>query len=154
MIEPADFADPTLADFIQAHIDDMWPTAPPESQHPLSLEELQEPGVQLWVARSDGVIVGTAALSRMPDGDLELKTMRTEPAARGRGVATALLEHVLAEARSSGAARIWLETGSMEFFAPARALYRKYVFVECGPFGNYGPDPNSTFMVRVLQTAS
>ncbi|SDL34620.1 GNAT family N-acetyltransferase [Tessaracoccus oleiagri] len=149
-IEPADFADPALADFVQAHIDDMWPTAPPESQHPLSLEELQRPGVRLWVARLDGVLVGTAALSRMAGGDLELKTMRTEPAARGRGVGTALLERVLAEAGASGAKRVWLETGSMEFFAPARALYAKYGFVECGPFGDYGPDPNSTFMVRVL----
>jgi putative acetyltransferase len=42
--------------------------------------------------------------------------------------------------------RLSLETGSWDYFRPARALYRKHGFVECAPFGGYLPDPNSVFM--------
>jgi nucleoside-diphosphate-sugar epimerase len=35
-------------------------------------------------------------------------------------------------------------------FAPARALYARYGFVPCGPFGDYAEDPCSTFMTRAL----
>ena len=49
--------------------------------------------------------------------------MRTAPAARRRGVASRLLDHVLAAARERGYTRLSLETGTQDFFAPARALY-------------------------------
>jgi putative acetyltransferase len=42
--------------------------------------------------------------------------------------------------------RLSLETGSWEYFRPARALYKSHGFVECSPFGDYVPDPNSVFM--------
>jgi hypothetical protein len=40
-ITRADFSDPRLAAFLQAHLDDMEPTAPPESRHALDLTALQ-----------------------------------------------------------------------------------------------------------------
>ena len=33
---------------------------------------------------------------------------------------------------------------------PARALYARHGFEVCGPFGDYRPDPHSTFMTREL----
>jgi putative acetyltransferase len=36
-------------------------------------------------------------------------------------------------------------------FAAARTLYARAGFAECGPFGGYGPDPNSVFMTRTLR---
>ena len=61
-----------------------------------------------------------------------------------------MLDHVLAEARRRGYARLSLETGSMDYFAPARALYARAGFVACAPFGDYVEDPNSVFMTRAL----
>ena len=49
-----------------------------------------------------------------------------------------------------GLRRLSLETGSFEYFRPAVALYAKHGFVECEPFGEYAPDPNSTFMTLAL----
>ncbi len=72
--------------------------------------------------------------------------MRTDPAHRGAGIASALLRVLLADARERRIERISLETGSMEFFAPARRLYARHGFVECGPFGGYVEDPNSTYL--------
>ena len=146
LIDPADFARADLRDFLQAHLDDMEPTAPPESRHALDLSGLRVPGVRMWVARLDDALVGTVALKSLTPSHDELKSMRTDPAVRGKGVASALLEHALADARAREVKQVSLETGSMAFFEPARALYRKYGFTDCGPFGSYAQDPNSAFM--------
>ena len=150
-IDRADFGDPGLAEFLQAHLDDMEPTAPPESRHALDLGALQAPGVRLWVATDAEGIVGTAALAVVEPGHEEVKSMRTAPRARGRGVARALLTHLVDDARARGVVRLSLETGSMEFFAPARALYARAGFEPCEPFGSYVEDPNSVFMTRLLR---
>src|SRR5690349_5190769 len=151
-ITRADFGDPRLAAFLQAHLDDMEPTAPPESRHALDLTGLQGDGVRLWVALADdGAIVGTAALAALDEAHEELKSMRTDPALRGTGIARRMLAHVLDDARSRVVDRVSLETGSMDFFVPARTLYARAGFVPCEPFGSYVDDPNSAFMTMVLR---
>ena len=147
-VSPADFADPRLADFLQAHLDDLAPTAPAESRHALDLAARRAPGVRMGVTYDAAGIVGTAALAPLEPGHEELKSMRTAPRLRGRGIARGLLTHVLADARSRGVERVSLETGSMGFFAPARRLYESAGFVPCPPFGSYVDDPNSVFMTR------
>ncbi|MGN6330549.1 MAG: GNAT family N-acetyltransferase [Motilibacteraceae bacterium] len=156
-VERADFADPRLRRLLQAHLDELAPTAPAESRHALDLSALQAPGVRLWVVHDGSDLVGTAALVALPRQDAgpgpaeaheELKSMRTDPARRGRGIGTLLLGHVLADARNRGVRRVSLETGSMDFFAPARRLYAAAGFVLCPPFGPYREDPNSVFLTR------
>jgi len=149
-IERADFADPNLSAFLQAHLDDLEPTAPAESRHALDLRGLQRPDVRLWVASLGEQIVATGALAALGPGHEELKSMRTDPARRGQGIATRILEHLLRDARGRRIRRISLETGSMAFFGPARALYAKAGFVVCFPFGSYTEDPHSVFMTKTL----
>lgn len=149
-IRRADLDSADLRTFLQAHLDDMEPTAPPESRHALDLSGLRRPGVRVWTAHLDGTLVGTVALAPLEPGHEELKSMRTDPASRGRGIASALLRHAVADASERDIRRISLETGSMEFFAPARALYAKHGFVPCAPFGAYTDDPASTFLTRDL----
>jgi putative acetyltransferase len=72
--------------------------------------------------------------------------MRTTASALGRGVATMRLRHIVDEARSRDYGRIYLETGTEEYFAPARRLYVRTGFTECPPFADYALDPNSVFM--------
>ena len=153
-IVPADFANPALRAFLQAHLDDLAPTAPPESQHAFALDSLhklrRKPVDLQWVATDDASIVGTVALADLTDEHAELKSMRTSPVHRGQGIGAKLLEHALADARSRGIRKVSLETGSQDFFAPAHALYRKAGFVNCDPFSDYVDDPNSTFMTLVF----
>ncbi len=149
-IERADFTDPRLGAFLQAHLDDIAPTAPAESRHALDLRGLQAPAVRLWVASIDKEIVGTGALADLEPGHEELKSMRTDPQRRGQGIASRILEYLLQNARGRAIRRISLETGSMAFFAPARSLYAKAGFVLCPPFGGYTNDPNSVFMTKTL----
>lgn len=72
--------------------------------------------------------------------------MHTTQAMRRRGAGRAILRHIIATARADGMSRLSLETGSWEYFRPAWALYGSHGFVECPPFADYAPDPNSIFM--------
>ena len=76
--------------------------------------------------------------------------MHTSHEHRRRGVAARLLAHIVDEANSRSYLRLSLETGSMDAFAPARALYARFGFVSTGPFGDYVLDPNSVFMTLDL----
>ncbi|MFC4728278.1 GNAT family N-acetyltransferase [Coralloluteibacterium thermophilus] len=141
---------PAIAALLQEHLDDMALHSPPESVHALDLERLRRPGITFWTAWEDGALLGCAALRALDAEHAELKSMRTARAHLRRGVAAALLRHVMEEARRRGFRRLSLETGSPAAFLPARALYTRFGFVLCGPFGNYGPDPYSVFMTRAL----
>lgn len=145
-IRTASPGEPEVAAFIHAHLADLEPTAPRESRHALDAGGLE--GATVWVAESGDSVLGMAALVTFGTGEAELKSMRTDPLARGRGVASALLAHVVDHARARGIGRISLETGSASFFAPARALYVKHGFVPCGPFGSYREDPHSVYFTR------
>lgn len=141
---------PDVVALLEGHLADMRATSPPESVHALDPNALVGPGLSFWTLREDGVLLGCAALKELDLGHAEIKSMRTAPAARRRGVASRLLDHVLAIARERGYTRISLETGTQDFFAPARALYRSRGFEECGPFASYVLDPHSAFFSRPL----
>lgn len=149
-ISRAEFDDPELAAFLQAHLDDLAPTAPFASRHALDLTALRRPGVRLWVARDRDELVGTGALAHLEPAHEEMKSMRIDPTRRRSGIASMMVAHLIEDARARRMERISLETGSMAFFAPARALYRKHGFVACSPFGDYREDANSTFMTLSL----
>jgi putative acetyltransferase len=150
-LQRADFSGPRLAAFLQGHLDELAPTAPAESRHALDLDRLDAPGVRLWVAYDDSEsVVGTGALAALEPRHEELKSMRTDPRRRGQGIATRIVEHLLDDARARDLRQVSLETGSMDFFAPARALYAKAGFVFCAPFGTYRDDPHSVFMTLHL----
>ncbi|MDL9937923.1 GNAT family N-acetyltransferase [Gordonia sp. ABSL1-1] len=146
LIERADFDDAGLTGFLEAHLRDIAPTAPATSQHALNMAELMDSSVRLWVVKQGGDVVATGALVQLEPGHEELKSMRTAPEVRGQGIARLLLEHLLVDAKMRDVTRVSLETGSMEFFEPARRLYGSAGFVPCGPFGCYEEDPNSVFM--------
>jgi len=143
-------SDPRIAAFLEEHLADMRRVSPPESVHALDLNALRQPGIRFWTAWLGDALVATAAIKRLDDEHAELKSMRTTAALRGQGIAARMLAHAMAEARAQGHTRLSLETGPQPFFAPARALYARHGFQECGPFGSYGPDPYSYFMTLVF----
>ena len=145
-----DPARPDVRALLAEHLADMHATSPAESVHALDVAGLLVPEVTFWTARAAGALLGCGALKELGSDHGEVKSMRTADAARGKGVATAILRHLLAEAAARGYTRVSLETGSQEFFEPARRLYLRHGFTLCGPFGDYLPDPNSTFLTREL----
>lgn len=145
-----DLADPAVRRLLEEHLADMHATSPPESVHALDHEELADPSLSFWTATVDGEVLGCAGLKELAATAGEVKSMRTSHGARGRGVATELLRHVVAQARSRGYTDLFLETGTGDFFAPAHRLYRRHGFRDCPPFGDYVLDPHSVFMTLSL----
>jgi putative acetyltransferase len=142
--------DPRVVALLQAHLTRARAETARGSAHALDLSGLQAPEVTFWSAWEGDTVVGVGALRRLSTDHGEVKSMHTAEAARGRGVGTAMLRHIMAEARARGMTWLSLETGSWPYFAPARALYARHGFVECPPFGDYREDPNSVFMTLAL----
>lgn len=128
----------------------MHAVTPPESIHALDLGALRVPEISFWTVWDGDALLGCGALKQLDPATGEIKSMRTAEPHRGRGVASHLLEHILAVSRRRGYERLLLETGAMDAFRPARMLYARFGFVERGPFGNYVDDPNSVFMEKDL----
>lgn len=141
---------PQVAGLLTEHLEEMQRYSPPESVHALDLDRLRTPDLTFWSVWDGAEVLGCAALRELDPTHGELKSMRTAPAHRRRGVAAALLDHVVSEARRRGYARLSLETGSPAEFAPARTLYAAYGFTPCGPFGPYRDDEFSVFLTLDL----
>jgi len=135
---------------IREHLESMAPTAPPESRHALDLDGLRRPDVTFWSIWDGGTLVGIGALKHLSSEHAEIKSMKTSTTYLRQGVASRMLSHILLEAEKRGYNRLSLETGSMQFFEPARKLYKSFGFEACDPFDSYVEDPNSVFMTRYI----
>ena len=128
----------------------MHEVSPICSIHALDPHELSDPAVAFWTVWDDGSLVGCGALKMLDATHGEIKSMHTVTEARGKGVGAAMLRHILKMAKDRKLQRVSLETGAQPAFEPARALYTKFGFSECSPFGAYEDDPNSVFMTLEL----
>lgn len=135
---------------LREHLEDMHEITPPESVHALDPAALRAPEIAFWSVWEDAELVGCGALKELDPSSGEIKSMRTARAHRGRGVASEMLEHILREAERRMYRFLFLETGAMAEFAPARALYERYGFEYREPFADYVEDPNSLFMTKSL----
>ena len=148
-----DVDDPRRADvkaLLERHLAFCKSTSPPDDVHALEIDGLLDPAVTFFALRRDGELLGVGALKDLDPTHGEIKSMHTADRARGAGVGRAIVEHLLAVAAARGCRRVSLETGSMEAFAPARALYASVGFRPCGPFADYRESPNSTCMTLEL----
>jgi putative acetyltransferase len=145
-----DLAGPEIIALLREHLRCMALISPPESRHALDLDGLRKPEITFWTIWSGSDLAGCGALKELNKEHGEIKSMRTAYAYQRKGVASQMLRHLIAEAERRGYPRVSLETGSMDYFAPARKLYASFGFRFCGPFGSYRDDPNSLFMTREI----
>src|SRR5262249_7136100 len=103
----------------------------PHQRHGLNIAQLFEPHVRFFLARLDGAAVACGGVALF-DGYAEVKRMYTRPAARGRGVAKAVLGRLEEEARGAGKTTLRLETG--QYQPEAVGLYRRAGFTSCDAF--------------------
>jgi putative acetyltransferase len=145
-----DLAGPEIRALLEEHLRNMRSISPPESVHALDLDGLRAPGISFWTVWSDRSLLGCGALKELAADHGEVKSMRTAAAHRRRGVARAVLTHIIGEAVRRRYVRLSLETGSQPPFEPARRLYETFGFAYCPPFDGYVDDPNSVFMTKRL----
>lgn len=145
-----DLSGETTRALLAAHLTGMHQNSPPGHVFALDLSGLRAPNVTVWSAWDGPALAGIAALKELGDGTGELKSMRTHPGHLRKGVATALLEHIIGEARRRGLRRLSLETGSGRAFEPALALYRKRGFKDGEAFAAYRRSDFNQFLHLVL----
>jgi putative acetyltransferase len=82
------------------------------------------------------------------DDYAEVKRMYTRPAARGRGVAKALLYRIEDEARRANKSILRLENRHLQ--REAIGLYGTMGFRPCGPFGPYATMPADSIETSIF----
>lgn len=149
-IQKDDLSGAQIIQLLEEHLAHMYSITPPESVHALDIESLKSPDVTFWSAWNENTLVGCGALKSLGKRMGEIKSMRTVSTHTGKGVASYLLAHIVTEARTRKYSHLFLETGSMSEFEPARSLYEKHGFLSCPPFGEYSVDPNSAYYCMAL----
>jgi putative acetyltransferase len=150
VIRADDLTGPEIAALLRLHLDEMHSWSPPESVHAMPIERLRQNDVAFFSAWDGDRLAACGALKELDPGHGELKSMRADPAWRGRGAGKAVLDHLLHEARRRGYSRVSLETGKPAMFLPARRLYESHGFAQCPPFGDYVEDDFSLCMTLEL----
>jgi putative acetyltransferase len=145
-----DLNGPEIKLLLEEHLADMYAVSPPESVHALDLTKLQHPSISFWTVWDGSQLAGCGAIKQLDTTHAEIKSMRTANRYRGKGIGNILMNHILSEGKNRGYTKLSLETGSVDFFLPARKLYEKFGFDYCGPFADYELDPFSVFMMRKI----
>jgi len=145
MIVADDLTGEATRDLLRIHLAGMHVASPPGTVFALDLSGLLQPEVTVWTLREGGAVLGIGALKALSDGNGEVKSMRTHPDHLRKGVARALLEHIITQAQARGMRRLSLETGDGPAFEPALTLYTRRGFVEGEVFGDYAGVADSGF---------
>jgi putative acetyltransferase len=150
VIELEDPRNPEVTALLERHLAFCHATTPLEHAFALNLDGLLDPSVTFVALRRDSKLLAVGALKELDPTHGEIKSMHTAAEARGLGVGRAIVDYLLATAAGRAYTRVSLETGTMEAFAPARALYTSAGFVPCGPFADYTDSPDNAFMTLAL----
>jgi putative acetyltransferase len=142
---------PQVIRLLGIHLASARAQSAPGSAHALDLTGLKSPDIRFWSAWEQRQLVAVGAMKHLSASHGEVKSMHTAEPARRRGAGSAMLAHIIDEARKASITRLSLETGSWDYFRPAVAFYKRHGFVACGPFADYRPDPNSIFMTLDLR---
>ncbi len=154
-IRQADPGAKDLRPIIQAHLAHSWDATPQTSNHTLDIDALREPGIRFWAIYEAGKPLGCGALKALPDGTAEVKSVHVVAAARGRGLARVIMNHLADLARAEGVSALVLETGAnhLSEYDAARKLYETLGYSYCDPIYGYDADPNSAFMRLDLRSS-
>ena len=91
----------------------------------------------------DGIARGCIALRKLSDGKGEVKRLYIRPEYRGNGIATALVERIVEDARDIGYKELYLDT--LPELESAVRLYKSFGFEETGQY-NDSPVDKTIFM--------
>ena len=109
-------------------------------------------GGAIFLARTEGKVVGTAALIKSDERRFELSKMAVTPAWQGKGISRRLLHAVIGAFAAAGGGELFLESSSI--LTPALTLYESAGFVHAlRPAGPVHYDRSDVYMVYRVANA-
>lgn len=142
--------DPRVVALIAHHLAEARGSTPQDNAHAMGADALRRPDISFWSLWDGDTLLGIGGLRQLSPDHGEIKSMRTAPGHLRRGVGRAMLDHLLALARTRGYARASLETGTAPMFDAANRLYEAAGFIDGPVFGGYPESPHNRFMTLAL----
>lgn len=120
----------------------------PWTREMLDRELRQSDVARVYVVRLPGCRVAAFCACWLVHDELHINTIAVDARMRRRGLATALMKHLLAEAAASGAHRTFLEVRRSNL--PAQRLYERLGFSVAAVRRNYYSQPEEDALVLSL----
>jgi|TARA_A200000113_G_scaffold170500_1_gene155453 putative acetyltransferase len=146
------FDDPEVHELLSKHFIELRAASPEGSAHVLDIPGLKIPSIKFWSLWENNKLMGCGALKFLDEKHGEFKSIRIHNTFRNKGYGIHVIQHLIEEAQKLNIEKLSIETGSGNFFLPARKLFKKCGFVECKPFAHYNEDPNSVYLTKKIDT--
>jgi len=140
------FDDPKVNDLLIRHFKELKSVSPEGSAHVLDIPGLKVSSIKFWSVWEKDTLLGCGALKFLSENHGEFKSIRIVDDFRKKGYGFKIINHLIEEAKKLNIEKLSLETGSGNFFLPARKLFQKVGFKICTPFAHYKEDSNSCYM--------
>ena len=144
------FDNSEVLELLNKHFIELRSVSPEESTHVLDIEGLKDQNIKFWSLWEGNLLMGCGALKLLNKEHGEFKSIRVEDRFRKKDNGIKILKHLIFEAKKLNIIRISVETGTGDFFTPARKLFNKCGFKLCKPFAHYKEDPNSCYMSMLI----
>ena len=144
------FDNSEVLELLNKHFIELRSVSPEGSAHVLDIEGLKDQNIKFWSLWKDNLLMGCGALKFLNKEHGEFKSIRVEDRFRKKDNGIKILKHLIFEAKKLNIKRISVETGTGDFFTPARKLFNKCGFKLCKPFAHYKEDANSCYMSMLI----
>ena len=139
------FDNPKVNELLKKHFIELRSVSPADSTHVLDIAGLKDQSIKFWSLWENNELIGCGALKFLEKNHGEFKSIRVTDKFRKTGIGEKIIDHLIEEAKKLEISKLSIETGSGEFFLPARKLFSKFGFKACPPFAHYKEDPNSCY---------
>jgi putative acetyltransferase len=144
------FNKPEVNKLLISHFIELSSVSPVDRGHVLDIPGLKNPNIKFWSLWENDQLIGCGALKFLDKEHGELKSIRVADSFRRKGNGFKVISHLISEAKKLNIKKISLETGTGNFFTPARKLFDKCGFKVCKPFAHYKKDPDACYMSLLL----
>lgn len=144
------FDDYEVNKLLKKHFIELRSVSPEGSTHVLDINGLKNASIKFWSLWEENKLVGCGALKFLETYHGEFKSIRVADDFRKKGYGKKIIHHLISESKEIGIKKLSVETGSGNFFLPARKLFTSCGFKPCNPFAHYKLDPNSCYFNLII----
>jgi len=144
------FDNPEVYELLIKHFIELSSVSPVCKGHVLDIPGLKDPSIKFWSFWKNDQLMGCGALKFLDTEHGEFKSIRLADKFRKQDNGIKVIKDLIYRAKKLNIKKISLETGSGNFFIPARKLFIKCGFKVCKPFSHYKKDSEACYMSMLI----